>query len=106
MRILRAKKKTTVQYLANCLGAPDRTVRRDILLLSTEEYFPIVTVQGHDGGVMLTSLNHPHEDIFTREQNEMLEELLHTAHPKYRGVIAELLNTYGKSISSGEENAM
>ncbi|GHV35036.1 hypothetical protein FACS18949_12210 [Clostridia bacterium] len=102
MRILRSKKQTTVPYLANSLDASERTIQRDLVVLSVEEHFPILTVQGNGGGVMLTDWHHPHKNIFTCEQNATLNELLETAAPKQREILVEMLNAYGKALATKE----
>ncbi len=101
IRVLRAKTRTRISYLAEYLNASERTIQRDLLVLTAEDHFPITTIQGNQGGVILTELHHPHRNIFTREQNETLMEMHETATPKQRAIIIELLKAFGKILSGG-----
>lgn len=102
MRTLRIGAITKISYLAEKFHVSERTIRRDIVVLIAN-HFPIITVQGCCGGVMLMDHVNPHRDIFTWEQNESLREMHETASAKHQKVIAELLNSYGKPFTNLEE---
>ena len=51
LRILSLKRRSTIDELAKELGVSERTIMRDIVLLSSEK--PIFTMPGKNGGVYI-----------------------------------------------------
>ena len=97
IRILRGRRTETVPRLANELGVSKNTIYRDIEILAKE--YPILARQGNNGGVTLTDSNHPHKNLFSREQQQVLTELLAFANKHQAEVVEGLLAAYGTAAT-------
>ena len=89
IRILRAKQKTTTGCLAEIFNVSTKTIQRDILALTVDEGYPIDTLKGNNGGLVLKNYKHPHKRILSQEQISVLTELAQTSNNTYH---AEILN--------------
>lgn len=94
MRILVARRHETMSRLARELGVTDRTIRTDITILTVD--YPLDTVRGNGGCVKVADWYHPHRNIFSREQETVLADLLDKAdEPCQRKVLREMLAAFG-----------
>lgn len=84
-----------MRRLADELGVSDRTIRTDIGAL-TEEH-PLQTVRGHKGCVSLPDWYHLHRNIFSREQERVLAQMLDFANLDQAKILREMLDAYGST---------
>lgn len=94
IRILRSKNQTTMLYLADALGVSISTIKRDILLLTVDEGYPIDTVQGNRGGVLLRNYTHSHKHILSQEEIKVLTLLMQTVDTYTAEVLIGILKAY------------
>ena len=94
MRILRTGKLTTIPQLVEQLRSSRSTIKRDILALTVDEEYPIDTIQGNGGGVILRDFRHPHKHILSQEQIKVLEEIAETANTYHSEVLKGILSAY------------
>lgn len=95
IRIMVARRQESMQVLARELGVSDRTIRNDILVLTTE--YPLETVRGNGGGVRIADWYHPHKNILTVEQMTVLEQLMSQADDDQKRVLDQMLREYGSN---------
>ena len=93
IRILQGRITDTVPRLAHELGVSKNTIYRDIEMLSQD--YPITTQQGNGGGITLSDWKHPHKNIFSREQNRVLIEVISVVDKYQAEVLRGLLMAYG-----------
>lgn len=90
LRIMIAKRRSTVPKLADDLHVSCNTIRRDILALTSD--YPLDTVSGNGGGVVIDSSYHPYKNVLTYEQTVILEEIMNgTSNDQHREVLREML---------------
>jgi len=94
MRILYGVRQTTIPCLAKTLGVSVSTLKRDILALTVDEGFPIDTIQGNKGGVVLKDFRHPHLHILSNEQIAVLVSLTLTVDEYTASVLNGILEAY------------
>ena len=94
IRILRIRRRDTVPNLAHELGVNERTIRRDLLILTVDEGYLIDTIQGNGGGVVYNGQLYPHKGIFNHEQIKVLNELRKYADSHQVSVIDEMLKAF------------
>lgn len=94
IKILRSKNQTTMPYLADVLGVSLSTIKRDILLLTVDEGYPIDTVQGNSGGVLLRNFTHSHKHILSQEEIKVLTLLMQTVDTYSAEVLKGILKAY------------
>ena len=94
IRILRGTKQISVSCLADMLKVSASTVKRDIMSLTVDEGYPIDTVMGKKGGIMLNGYTHPHKHILSQEQIKVLTELAQTADTYHAEVLTGILRAY------------
>ena len=95
IRILRGTKQTTIPSLAYTLKASISTIKRDILALTVDERYPINTIQGNKGGIVLKDFSRPYKRILSLEQKRVLFELTQTVNKYYAEVLESILRAYG-----------
>lgn len=95
IRILVARRYESMQVLAAELGVSDRTIRNDILVLTSE--YPLETARGNGGGVRIADWYHPHKNILSKEQISVLEQLMSKADAKQKWIIDQMLREYGSN---------
>lgn len=95
IRIMVARRQESMQVLARELGVSDRTIRNDILVLTTE--YPLETVRGNGGGVRIADWYHPHKNILTTEQMTVLQQLMSVADDNQKRVLDQMLREYGSN---------
>lgn len=93
MRILTARRSETAPRLARELGVCVNTIRNDILTLTAE--FPLETTRGNGGCVRVPDWFHPHRNILSVEQQNVLSQLMESANERQREVLAQMLMEYG-----------
>ncbi|MBR7084807.1 MAG: DeoR family transcriptional regulator [Oscillospiraceae bacterium] len=90
IRIMIAKRKSTVPQLAVDLNVSTNTIRRDITALTSD--YPLNTVSGNGGGVVIDKNYHPYKNVLTSEQTHVLEEIMNsTSNAHHREVIRQML---------------
>ena len=94
IRILLGARQTTIPRLAIDLNASVSTIKRDILALTVDEGYPIDTVQGNGGGIILKDFKHPHRRILSQEQIKVLTELAQFANLHQAEVLNGILGAY------------
>ena len=94
VRILRCCRRTTMPRLAAEFGVNVRTIQRDIMVLTVDEGYPINTDQGNGGGLYLVDYKHPHKKILSKEQIQVLEELIKETDQYRANVLIGILNAY------------
>ena len=98
IRVLRGRRTETVPNLAREFGVSKNTIYRDIEQLSVD-YPSLTTQRGNGGGVTLSDWKHPHRNIFSREQQQVLTELLAIANKHQAEVLEGLIAAYGTTSS-------
>ena len=93
MRILVARRATTMPVLARTFGVTTRTIQNDILALTVD--YPLETKQGNGGCVKVADWYHPHRNILSGEQQRVLAEIIQTASEQQAKVLREMLLEYG-----------
>ena len=93
LRILVARRSETAPNLAMELGVSVSTIRRDILTLMVD--YPLENQQGNNGCVRLADWYHPRKRLFSREQQQVLTELVAVSDERQARVLRELLSAYG-----------
>lgn len=93
MRILTTRRHETMSRLAMELGVHERTIRRDVVELTTR--YPLETQQGNGGCVKVAQWYHPHRNILSDEQQRVLAEIIQTASEQQAQVLREMLLEYG-----------
>lgn len=93
MRILTARRKETTARLAAELNVSQRTIFRDIETLTLD--YPIEAQRGIGGYVKVSDWYHPYRSIFSRDQEEVLSQLLSTGDEHQATVLRQLLAEYG-----------
>jgi len=94
IRILRSKKQTSIPCLAESLKVSVSTIKRDILSLTVDDGYPIDTMQGNKGGIMLNEITHSHKRILSQEQIKVLTELSKTVETYHAEVLVGILRAY------------
>ena len=93
MRIMTARRCTTMPELAQTFGVTTRTIRNDIIALTVD--YPLDTRQGNGGCVFLPDWYHPHRNMLSMEQRAVLSQLMESANEQQAKVLRELLLEYG-----------
>ena len=93
MRILIGKRHETMRALADELHVTTRTIRTDITALTAD--YPLETARGNGGCVKLADWYHPHKRLLSREQQQVLTELVAVSDARQSSVLRELLSAYG-----------
>ena len=92
MRIMVARRQENMTNLAAELGVTTRTIRTDIEILTCQ--YPLTTVRGNGGGVLLDPSYHPYKNTLSRKQTEVLISLLGRATDEERLVVEDLLREH------------
>ena len=95
MRILVARRATTMPVLARTFGVTTRTIQNDILALTVD--YPLETTQGNGGCVKVADWYHPHRNILSNEQQDVLSDLLGVCDAHQANVLRQMLNEYGST---------
>lgn len=92
MKIMIARRQENMTNLARELGVSTRTLRTDIEILTTQ--YPLETVRGNGGGVHLDKSYHPYKNTLSRQQTEVLQNLLGRATDEERIVLEQLIREH------------
>ena len=95
MRILVARRQETMLQLADELNVNIRTIQRDIISLTVD--YPLETVRGNGGCVKVAAWYYPHRNIFSREQQTVLIQMLDKADGPQQKVLREMLFAFGST---------
>ena len=95
MRILIARRSETQATLAAELGVSVSTVYRDIVRLTVD--YPLETQRGNGGCVKVADWYHPHRNILSNEQQDVLSDLLGVCDAHQANVLRQMLNEYGST---------
>lgn len=95
MRLLVARRAINMSTLANELGVTRRTICTDIETLTLE--YPLESIMGRNGGVRLPEWYHPHRNILTGEQADVLSQMMDIANDTQKKVLREMLMEYGSA---------
>ena len=94
MATLRKERRASISNFAAACGCNERTIRRDIEILSTSG-FPVETSQGHGGGVALAEWYQPHRSTLCPEQLEVLRRFMASATPEDRAALGSIIDQFG-----------
>lgn len=92
LRIMNAKRKSSVAKLAKSLNVSTRTIQRDIQSLMT--IVPLVCISGNGGGIQLLDGYHLHSNIFTKEEVDVVKSVMTYANEHEKKILTEMLETY------------
>ena len=95
IRILLGGTRTTVPRLAAQLNVSERTIHRDLLVLTVDRGYPIDTETGRVGGVYMHDFRHAHKRILSQEQIKALNTAIATVDSGTADVLQTILQTYG-----------
>lgn len=93
IRILTARRSETTKRLADELRVSPRTIRTDIALLTAD--YPLETQRGNGGCVKLADWYHPHKNVFSKEQQHVLSQLIGVADEHQANVLYQMLIEFG-----------
>lgn len=93
MRILIARRRETMRHLAAELGVTDRTIRTDITVLTVD--YPLITQRGNGGCVKVADWYHPHRNLLSEEQQQVLSQLMEACDAHQAKILGEMLAEYG-----------
>ena len=92
MRVLVARRQTTVPVLAAEFEVSANTIRNDLKALALE--YPVETLSGNGGGVKVPDWYHPHKNILSQEQATVLEQLMVNADEHQQEVLRQMLSEF------------
>ena len=95
IRILLGGTRTTVPKLAMQLGVSERTIHRDLLVLTVDRGYPIDTEPGRTGGVYMHDFRHAHKRILSQAQINALRTAIDTAVPETAEALQSIEYTTG-----------
>jgi predicted DNA-binding transcriptional regulator YafY len=95
IRILysRQNQPTTARYLAECFEVSEKTIRRDIEVLISEEHLAIDMFQGNGGGIKYSGIK-KYGRILSNEQVNALKRSIQT-NPNDIEILQSIIDTYG-----------
>jgi hypothetical protein len=81
VRILRSDPNVcfTAQHFANYFETDERTIRRDILVLISDEHRPVVMIPGRGGGIRYVGTKDRQNRILSIEQTEAIKRAIKRA---------------------------
>ena len=94
IRILRHRGQETIPQIAHELGVSVSTIKRDILALTVEERYPLDTVRGNGGGVILRDIRYQPKHLFSKEEIKVLTDLVSVANTYQAEILKGLLQAY------------
>ncbi len=92
LRIMIVKRKSNVSKLAEKLGVSERTIQRDIQALISVA--PLVCVSGNGGGIHMLDGYHPYNNIFTKEEVDVIKSVMKHSNEYEKQVLSEMLKEY------------
>lgn len=92
------KRHSTTTELCTRYGVSEKTIRRDVEILSAEA--PLYTTQGANGGIHLEDKWYSNQRHMSRAQTEFLQSLCSGLQPEQQEMMNEILRTFGnKKVS-------
>ena len=76
VRILRRRKRDTIDNLARDLGVARSTIKRYLEILTADEGYHIETIKGNGGGVVFHDTRKPSERLLRQEHFDLLNKLV------------------------------
>ena len=101
MRIMTARRCTTMPELAQEFSVTTRTIRNDIIALTVD--YPLETRQGNGGCVYLPDWYHPHRNILSNEQKQTLSQLMESANVVF--LITQSAGDHGRILLNIDEES-
>ncbi|MCL2189286.1 MAG: HTH domain-containing protein [Defluviitaleaceae bacterium] len=95
IRIMRVRKKDTIDNLAHELGVSRSTIKRDLLTLTVDEGYHIDTLQGNGGGVVFNEPTNPYKGIFSQKQKDVLSKLAKRASQHDATIVNDMIAVFG-----------
>jgi len=92
VRILRQRKKDTIDNLARELGVSRNTIKRDLLTLTVDEGYHIETFKGNGGGVVFHDTQKPFGSLVSQEHIDLLNELAQEKGGRKAKLLNEILD--------------
>ena len=90
--ILAEKRKITAPELTVKFGVSRRTIERDFAVLARS--YPIIPVQGHDGGYVVMNGEIIHRRVLKRNEEQLLKSLLPGLQPDQKVVMVGILKAF------------
>jgi predicted DNA-binding transcriptional regulator YafY len=94
IRILLGGERTSIPILAQNLEASVSTIKRDLLVLTVDRGYPIMTEQGHGDDVYMMEFRHAHKHILSREQITALNTAISVVDTETAKCLQNILNAY------------
>lgn len=95
VEILNIRRSERVENLAYELGVHEKTIRRDIIVLSCS--YPIDTKQGNGGCVYVQNGFDLYERYLSKEQYDLLEQLKVTVDSDQAKILDSILKSFGRN---------
>ena len=94
IRILLGKSNyMSMGEIAKRVGASERTIRRDIDILTSE--YPLTTSEGRYGGVKFIDGYRPHRNLLSRERESALKSAISKVDSRIGVLLEEILHEFG-----------
>ena len=87
-------RSTTVEHLAEKYGVCERTIRRDLGMLTL--YYPIEMRQGYNGGVYLDDRYHLYKQYLKGSQEELIRKYVEQVPDEEKAILLSILSDFGK----------
>jgi len=87
--------RTSIPTLALRLKASVSTVKCDLAVLTVDRGYPIMTEQGHGGGVYMMEFRHSHKRILSKEQIAALNTAISVTDENTAFHLRNILTAYG-----------
>ena len=87
-------RKSTVPYLAEYFEVSEKTIRRDLTVLS--ESVPVYLLAGQNGGVFVDEHWYLGRRYFTEDQSNLLKQLIPGLQPEEQEILRKMLVTFEK----------
>ena len=76
------------------LGVSERTIHRDLLVLTIDRGYPIDTKTGRAGGVYMHNFRHAHKRILSQVQIRALNTAIETVNSEIAEALRSILHAY------------
>ena len=94
IRILLGGKRITVPKLARQLGVSERTIYRDLSVLTVDRGYPIDTETGRSGGIFMCEFKHAHKRILSHIQIRALHTAIEMVDCETAEALRSILYAY------------
>ena len=93
--ILASKRRITAPELAEQFRVSRRTIERDFAVLIRS--YPILPVQGHDGGYAVMDGERIYRRALKRDEEELLRSLMPGLQPEQKRIMEHILKTFSNT---------